>query len=121
MAVLLFAYKEELIQALTDNLSNLLNTDNIEQYPWKFSFKPAYSVRVNIERFDGQLGKSVILKARWRLYKGTQEILVKHSVISKAVKGRSYGAYVKAQSLALAELSKSITQQISQDGKIYES
>ncbi len=102
------SYKEELIQALTDNLSNLLNTDNIEQYPWKFSFKPAYSVRVNIERFDGQLSKAVILKARWRLYKGSQEVLVKRSVITVATLGRSYSAYVKAQSKALAQLSQRI-------------
>ena len=108
------SYKEELIQALTDNLSNLLNTDNIEQYPWKFSFKPAYSVRIEIERFDGQLGKSVTLKARWRLYKGKQEILVKRSVITEAVNGRSYSAYIKAQSQALAVLSRNIRQHISQ-------
>jgi uncharacterized lipoprotein YmbA len=108
------SYKEELIQALTDNLSNLLNTDNIEQYPWKFSFKPAYSVRVNIERFDGQLGKSVTLKARWRLYKGTQEILVKRNVITEVVKGRGYSDYVKAQSKALTVLSKKITSQMLQ-------
>ena len=106
------SYKEELIQALTDNLSNLLNTDNIEQYPWKFSFKPVYSVRVNIERFDGQLGKTVTLKARWRLYKGSQEVLVKKSVITEPVKGRSYAAYVKAQSKALAILSKKIASKI---------
>ena len=106
------SYKEELIQALTDNLSKLLNTDNIEQYPWKFSFKPTYSVRVNIERFDGQLGKSVTLKARWRLYKGTQEVLVKRSVIKQTVKGRGYSSYVKAQSLALARLSKNIVKQL---------
>jgi uncharacterized lipoprotein YmbA len=106
------SYKEELIQALTDNLSNLLNTDNIEQYPWKFSFKPAYSVRVNIERFDGQLGKSVTLKARWRLYKNNQEIKVKRSSITLAIKDNSYSAYVKAQSQALAQLSESIASKI---------
>jgi len=102
------SYKEELIQALTDNLSKLLNSDNIEQYPWKFTFKPAYSVRVDIERFDGQLDKPIGLKARWRLHKGKQEILVKRSVITQAVKDRSYSAYVKAQSKALSMLSKKI-------------
>jgi len=106
------SYKEELTQALIDNLSNLLNTDNVEQYPWKFSFKPAYSVRIDIERFDGQLGKTVTLKARWRLFKGEKEVLVKRSVIAVATQGVSYSAYVKAQSQALAQLSKRIYQQI---------
>ena len=106
------SYKEELTQALTDNLSNLLNTDNIEQYPWKFAFKPAYSVRVTIERFDGQLGKEVILKARWRLFKGNKEVLVKQSRVKESIVGKSYSHYVRAQSRALTELSKKIVSQI---------
>ncbi|MEE9446089.1 MAG: PqiC family protein [Cocleimonas sp.] len=109
------SYKEELTQALIDNLSKLLNTDNIEQYPWKFSFKPAYSVRIDIERFDGQLGKAVTLKARWRLFKGEKEVLVKRSVITVAIKGRGYTAYVKAQSRALAQLSETIASKITHE------
>jgi len=106
------SYKEELVQALTDNLSNLLNTENIEQYPWKFSFKPDYNIRINIERFDGQLGKAVTLRARWRLYKNNKEITVKRSVITVEVQGKGYAAYVKAQSQALAQLSKNIASRI---------
>ena len=102
------SYKEELVQALTDNFTNLLSTENIEQYPWKLSFKPTYHVRINIERFDGQLGKSITLKARWRLFKNNKEVVVKRSVITVATQGRSYGNYVQAQSQALAQLSTKI-------------
>ena len=106
------SYKEEIIQSLTDNLSALLKTDSVEQYPWKFSFKPSYQVRINIERFDGEIGKSVTLKARWRLLKNNTEILVKQTLINISVDGKSYGDYVKAQSLALQSLSKQIADKI---------
>ena len=108
------SYKEELIQTLTDNLSSLLKTENVETFPWKFSFKPTYQVRVNIERFDGQVGQSVTLKARWRLLKNNKEILVKRAVIETAVKGKSYTDYIKAHSQTLATLSKQIAKQINQ-------
>lgn len=106
------SYKEELVQALTDNFSNLLNTENIEKFPWKHSFKPKYHVRINIERFDGELGKSATLKARWRLFKDNQEIKVKQSLIKIAMKSASYNSYVKAQSEALAKLSKEVAESI---------
>jgi len=106
------SFKEELIQSITDNLSSLLKTDNIEQYPWKFSFKPKYQIRIDIERLDGQQGKNIILKARWRLLKNKKEILVKRAVINTPIQDKSYPAYVKAQSKALITLSKQIAAQI---------
>ncbi len=106
------SHREELIQVITDNLSSLLNTENIEQYPWKFAFKPTYQIRINIERFDGELGKSVTLRARWRLIQGKKEVLVKRAVITTKTKGSGYNAYVAAQSEALKIFSQQISQQI---------
>ncbi len=106
------SYKEEIIQSLTDNLSTLLKTDSVEQYPWKFSFKPSYQVRINIERFDGEIGKNISLKARWRLLQNNKEILVKQTLINTPVHGKSYSDYVKAQSQALEVFSKQITDKI---------
>lgn len=106
------SHKEELIQVITDNLSSLLNTENIQQYPWKFSFKPHYQIRINIERFDGELGKSVQLKARWWLLKNNKEILVKRAVINSKTQGNSYSDYVNAQSQALRIFSQQISHQI---------
>lgn len=106
------SYKEELTQVLSDNLAALLKTEQIEQYPWKFSFKPDYQVRINFERFDGQPGNNIILKARWRLLKHNKEILVKRALINTPVAGNSYAAYVKAQSQALIALSRQIAAHI---------
>ena len=108
------SFKEELIQAITDNLSSLQKTDNIEQYPWKFSFKPNYQVRIDIERFDGELGKDIVLKARWRLLKNKREILVKRTLIRTPISpaNKSYNSYVKALSNTLITLSRQISAQI---------
>lgn len=106
------SYKEELMQVMLDNLSSLLKTEKIEEYPWKFSFKPHYQVRIDIERFDGQMGKNVVLKARWRLLKNNKEILVKRAVITTPVAGNSYNHYVKAQSQTLAVFSRKIADEI---------
>ena len=106
------SHKEELIQVITDNLSSLLKTEKIEQYPWKFAFKPNYQVRINIERFDGELGKSITLKARWRLLKNKKEILVKRAVINTKTQGATYSDYVKALSQALKVFSRKIANNI---------
>ena len=108
------SYEEELMQVMTDNLSTLLKTDSIEQYPWKFSFKPSYQVRINIERLDGTIGEIVTLKARWRLLKNNKELLVKRALINTPIQGKSYEAYVKAQSKALEALSRQIASEIGQ-------
>jgi uncharacterized lipoprotein YmbA len=108
------SYREELIQVMTDNLSALLKTDRIEQYPWKFAFKPSYQVRIHIEQFDGQLGKNITLKARWRLLKNNKELLSKLALINMPIKGKTYGDYVKAQSKALAVFSQKIATKIKQ-------
>jgi uncharacterized lipoprotein YmbA len=106
------SHKEELIQVITDNLSSLLKTESIQQYPWKFSFKPHYQVRINIERFDGELGKNVQLIARWWLLKNNKEILVKRAVINSKTHGNSYSDYVNAQSQALKVFSQQIMRHI---------
>ena len=117
------SYKEELIKALTDNFSSLLKTERIEEYPWKSSFKPNYQVRIDIESFDGQVGKSVVLNARWRLVRNNKELLVKRSVIevpvatSGSASSSSYGAYVKAQSQAISQLSQEIVANIQMSPK----
>lgn len=110
------SYEEELMQVMTDNLSTLLKTDNIEQYPWKFSFKPNYQIRINIERLDGEIGKSVTLKARWRILKDNKELMVKRALINTPIEGKRYEDYVKAQSKALETFSRQIAAKIKQLG-----
>ena len=104
--------KEDLSQALADNFSSLLSTENIEQYPWKLSFKPQYSVRINIDQLDGELGGVVTLKAHWRLSKKRKEIMVRNTTLTQAVDGKDFNAYVKAQSQVLYKLTELISKEM---------
>jgi uncharacterized lipoprotein YmbA len=110
------SYKEELNKAITDNLSILLKTERIEQYPWKSTFKPDYQVRINIESFDGDINsptqRDVTLNARWRLIKNDKELLVKRALITVPLKNSGYAAYVNAQSEAINRFSHDIVAQI---------
>jgi len=106
------SHREEIIQAIIDNLSSTLKTENVEPYPWKFAFKPNYQVRINIERFDGELGKNAIFKARWKLIKDNKEVLVKRAIIQTKMKGNSYNEYVKTLNELLKKFSQSIAKQI---------
>ena len=104
--------KEDLGRTLADNFSGILGTENIEEYPWKLSFKPKYHVRIDIDQLDGKLGESVTLKARWRLVRGREEIKVENSTITTKVNGADYNAYVAAQSEALRQLTVLIAKQM---------
>lgn len=114
------SYKEELIKAITDNLSVLLKTEKIEQHPWKSTFKPDYQVRIDIESFDGEIdstttsatNRTVTLNARWRLLKHDKELLVKRALITVPLKSSSYAAYVNAQSEAITRFSREVVAQI---------
>lgn len=104
--------REDISNALTDNLAILLGTEQVETYPWKHGFKPNYQVRVNIEQLDGDLGKTVTLKARWRLLQNSRVIKSKRPSIQVPVKGKDYNAYIKAQSEAIYRLSQEIASSI---------
>lgn len=104
--------REDIIQVLGENLSIQLGTNQVEAFPWKQSFRPDYQIRVHIEQLDGELGKQVTLKARWRLIKRGQAQKAEFSQISVPVKGQDYNAYVQAQSEALYRLSGKITERL---------
>lgn len=104
--------REDITQALIDNIASLSGTSNIEKFPWKRSFKPSYQVRVQIEKLDGELDGHITLKARWWLRKGNagKDFLSKYTVLQVATKGNDYSSYVAAQSEAIFQLSQRIVQ-----------
>ncbi len=106
--------KEDITQVLTDNLSMLIGTEQIEKYPWKRDFKPNHRVRVQIEQLDGEPGKMVTLKARWwlRAHNSRVDLPAKKSTIKVATQGADYTSYVAAQSRALYKLSQEISKSI---------
>lgn len=101
-------------RVLADNLSILLQTDNIVSFPAKRSTKVDYQVAVTVTRFDGVVGEYALLRARWSIYgeNGEKKLTSKHSVYKQPVNGEELKDLVSAQSLALAHFSNDIAQAI---------
>ena len=68
-------------------------------------------IAIDIGRFDGQLGKEVVLESRWSLFdKNDTPILTRVSIIKEEVNGRSYNVLVAAMNSALQQLAKEISE-----------
>jgi uncharacterized lipoprotein YmbA len=101
-------------RVLADNLSILLQTDNIVSFPAKRSTKVDYQVAVTVTRFDGVVGENALLRARRSIYgeNGEKKLISKHSVYKQPVNGEELKDLVSAQSLTLAHFSYDIAQAI---------
>ena len=115
--------REDFSRVLTENLSILLSTDYVFVFPWQKTIPIAYRVVVEVSRFDGGLGKSATLIARWTVIEeGEKKTLksVRRSKITEPADGKSYEAMVAALSRAVERLSHEIAETIktlSQKGK----
>jgi uncharacterized lipoprotein YmbA len=113
------SFKDNLTNVLAENIGYLLGSERISIYPWRSFIPIDYQVTVDIVRCDGQLGKEVVLVARWNVLKGKKKELsaMKRSDIRVEIGADSYEALVAAQSRALAKLSSEIVQAIQTAGR----
>jgi uncharacterized lipoprotein YmbA len=115
--------REDFSRVLTENLSILLSTDFVFVFPWGKTIPIEYQVKVEVSRFDGELGKSATLIARWTVFEsGEKKELkaIRRSSITKPAEGKSYEAMVAALSQTVEQLSQEIAETIktlSQKGK----
>ncbi len=102
---------DSISRLLVINLSNNLNSNRVYWIPREDRQYPLdIRVAIDIGRFDGQLGKSVFLEARWSIFdKNDQPVLTKVSLIEKPVKGLGYNDLVIAMNQALQVLGKEIS------------
>jgi uncharacterized lipoprotein YmbA len=96
--------------ALAENLSLLLGTDRIVPYPWKSTTPIDCRVEIDVSRFDGKPGDSVLLQSQWIVFSEDRRRVLgtKTSTFREPVGGKGYEAFVSAQSRALAALSREI-------------
>jgi uncharacterized lipoprotein YmbA len=107
--------REDFSRVLTENLSILLSTDYVFVFPWQKPIPLDYRVAVEVSRFDGELGKSATLIARWTIMEGDKKKelkSVRRSVITKPADGKSYEAMVAALSRTVEQLSQEIAETI---------
>jgi uncharacterized lipoprotein YmbA len=101
---------ENVSHVLAENLSALLSTDRIVQYPWKRPDQPDYQLSLNVIQLDGKRNQEAILKVRWTLTgdEGNTLLLQKTSQFSEILRSPEYEELVEAMSHMLASLSEEI-------------
>jgi uncharacterized lipoprotein YmbA len=105
---------ENTSHVLGENLSALLRTDRIVQYPWKRPFQPDYQLSLEVIQFDGTKSQEAVLKVRWTLVGEDGEIVLqnKTSQFSELLRGPEYEDLVEAMSRMLDSLAQEIAEAI---------
>jgi uncharacterized lipoprotein YmbA len=105
--------ESDVTRVLVEDISSFLAADRffvVRWTPYLESQVPAsYRVEVLVERFEGTLGDSVLLKAQWAVFaKDKRLLLKKEAEITEEMNGSSYESLVAAMSSALERLSQEI-------------
>ena len=94
--------------SLVATLRDRLAPQQISVVPWRSAIASggtSYRVRISVSRFDGMLGQSVVLQARWELRAqagGKEESLgVREATVTEAISGPEYDALAAAMQRAL--------------------
>jgi len=102
--------RDDFSSTLARNLSNLLDTDRVAVYPWTSKTPVDVQVKIDVIRFDGRIGKNVVLETAWTLLgkDRTKPLLSRGSVVSEKVDESGYKGLVEAHGRAIAGLSREI-------------
>jgi uncharacterized lipoprotein YmbA len=105
---------DSITRMLVINLSNNLHSNRIYWIPRQDrQFPLDLRISIDIGRFDGQLGGTVSLEARWSVFdKKDKPILTKVSLIKEPVKDQNYNELVIAMNQALLSLGTEISQAV---------
>ena len=106
--------KDSVSRVIAVNLSNMLESNRVYIIPRRQSVSLDFQVSIDIARFDGRLGESAVLGARWILYgKDTREpLLSRVTIVTEETADSSYDALVAAASRTLEALSREIANAI---------
>jgi len=101
-------------RVMAENLSRLLSVDAVLPYPWSASLELDYQIVLDINRFDFDEHGKVVLDVQWLIFAQSQNKLidVQRQHFALTVTGTSQEAQVKAQSEALARLSRALARAI---------
>lgn len=113
--------EEDIGRVIAENLAYLLATDKVLSYPAIAAVDTDYRIEIDISRFDGSLGESAELIARWAIFDKQGNILksITSTHIIEPVQDITYADMVAAQSRALAALSHELATAILQIGRAH--
>jgi uncharacterized lipoprotein YmbA len=102
-------------RVLAQNLSVLLNTDQLLFYPWELNRRPNYQVTIEVLRFEPSTRGEVQLSARWEILDTNKRTPLQAggSAITRQPTAQSTDASVVALSEALGDLSHEIANAVS--------
>ncbi len=105
--------EKDISRILAENLSVLLPRDKVTVFRWGGGASPfpaEYRVGIDVTRFEGALGESVVLAAQWSVYREEERTILSasESNVREPVEGPDYDALVEAMSRALGALSREI-------------
>lgn len=105
---------ENISYVLSENLSALLSTDRIVQFPWKSPKSVDYQIVVDVLQFDGSRAGEAVLVARWSLFgdNGRTLITTKKTILTQHPTSQDYEALVEAMSQNLMEFCREIAETI---------
>ena len=106
--------EQNMATVLAENLSYRLATDAVMVHPWGQAVKVDYQVVLNVRRFDLGEDGQVHLVAQWRVLvdDGRQLSTIRRLELIRPVAGDDHNAIVSAQSRALLELGRVISDSI---------
>jgi uncharacterized lipoprotein YmbA len=104
----------EFLDALGANLGARLGTERVAVYPAEARYPLDYRITLDVDRFDGAPGGSLVLSVRWTVSGGDDEtvLAVKQTRIETTVTGDSVADLVRAHDAAVADLSRRIADTI---------
>ena len=100
--------KDNFARVLGENLSVLIDTNRIHQFPWRRSADIDYQLKVDVINFDGNLEGDSVLNVRWSLHgkDGGKALVIQKSAFKQAPTGRDYQAMVSAMNKTLEQFSR---------------
>jgi uncharacterized protein len=99
---------DSIARAVAGDLVVLLGTPNVATSPMA-NFSPAYSVAINVQRFESTRNQGALLDAVWAVHQTVGGVMRSgRTVAQEAAQGDSYDALAAAHSRALARMSGDI-------------
>jgi uncharacterized protein len=103
--------QDNMLQALTANLSTLQPNNIVRAYPWSIHGMVDLQVIVDITRFDTTLGQTANLEANWTIKNEATKTILKsgHSAINYSMPDPSYPGTVRTLSKILGQFSRELS------------
>ena len=96
-------------------ISNLSQTmPNTKFVPLAYGTNYKYTIKIDIEKFNGWLNDSAYLNVNWQILNSNGKTIYSQNLQYITPSGKTYESYVKAQSKLLKDLSKDIALKLSE-------